>query len=186
MKPKPQRGQSAQRVGLARSTVQRIVVEKSGGGPRATGVVYRTGGRTAAGEVTARATREVIVSAGALESPKLLMLSGIGPVEELVRHGIDVVVEQPYVGRNLMDHPNVQVFFRGHQPTDCNWAQLYGFHRANPASDLKAGAPASGNSSAVASGMTNRSRNCWISATVAPATRASASNRSPSCTAPRS
>src|SRR5262249_54208092 len=68
-----------------------------------------------------------------------LMLSGIGPVEELTRHGIGVVVEQPWVGRNLMDHPNVQVFFRGRHATDCNWAQLYGFHRANADSDLRAG-----------------------------------------------
>jgi choline dehydrogenase len=128
---KPQLG----RVNLTlhtRATVERVLVERDGKGPRAVGVRYRQGGRV----MTARAAREVILCAGALESPKLLMLSGIGPVEELVRHGIDVVVEQAEVGRNLMDHPNVQVFFTGRQPTDCQWAQLYGFHRANPASDL--------------------------------------------------
>ncbi|MCU1280615.1 MAG: hypothetical protein JWM53_4161 [bacterium] len=117
------------------ATVRRIVVEKSGKGPEARGVVYTRGGQ----EIMARAAREVVLCAGALESPKLLMLSGIGPAEELARHGIGIQLEQPYVGRNLMDHPNVQVFFRGRQPTDCDWAQLYGFHRANPASDLKAG-----------------------------------------------
>lgn len=117
------------------ATVEKIVVERGAGGPRATGVVYRYGGRT----VTAHAAREVIVCAGALETPKLLMLSGIGPAGELAAHGIDVVVEQPAVGRNLMDHPNVQVFFRGREATDCDWAQLYGFHRANPATSLPAG-----------------------------------------------
>ena len=117
------------------ATVERVVIERGAGAARATGVTYRHDGKT----VTARAAREVILCAGALESPKLLMLSGVGPVEELVRHGIDVVVDQAHVGRNLMDHPNVQLFFRGRQPTDCDWAQLYGFHRANPDSDLKAG-----------------------------------------------
>jgi choline dehydrogenase-like flavoprotein len=117
------------------ATVQRIVVERGEGGPRATGVTYRYGGET----LTAHAAREVIVCAGALESPKLLMLSGIGPAAALRAHGLEVIVDQPHVGQNLMDHPNVQVFFRGRAPTDCNWAQLYGFHRANPASDLKPG-----------------------------------------------
>ena len=122
------------------ATVQRILVEKSGQGPEARGVVYTRGNGAGGGErITARASREVVLCAGALESPKLLMLSGIGPAEELARHRIAVAVEQPYVGRNLMDHPNVQVFFRGRRATDCNWAQLYGFHRANPDSDLKAG-----------------------------------------------
>lgn len=118
------------------ATVQRIVVEKTGKGPEARGVVYTRGDGAS---ITARAAREVVVCAGALESPKLLMLSGIGPADELARHGIDIAVEQPHVGRNLMDHPNVQVFFRGRRATDCNWAQLYGFGRANPQSDLKAG-----------------------------------------------
>jgi choline dehydrogenase len=117
------------------ATVQRVMVARTGQGPEATGVVYTHAGQT----VTAHAAREVVVCAGALESPKLLMLSGIGPGEELARQGIGVTVEQPHVGRNLMDHPNVQVFFRGRQPTDCNWAQLYGFHRANPDTDLAPG-----------------------------------------------
>ncbi|MCU7729557.1 GMC family oxidoreductase N-terminal domain-containing protein [Actinoplanes sp. KI2] len=50
------------------------------------------------------ATSEVVVCAGALASPKLLMLSGIGPAAELARHGVDTVVDLPGVGRNLQDH----------------------------------------------------------------------------------
>jgi choline dehydrogenase len=118
-----------------RSVVRKILVEKSPDGLRATGVeLLRDGAVT-----VARARREVVLAAGALESPKLLMLSGIGPGAELWRHGIAPLVELP-VGENLMDHPNVQLFFAGKQPTDCNWAQLYGFHRANEASDLPPGA----------------------------------------------
>lgn len=53
------------------------------------------------------ASREVIVAQGVFESPKLLMLSGIGPKNELARHGIDVLVDSPHVGQNLLDHPGV-------------------------------------------------------------------------------
>ena len=51
-----------------------------------------------------RAEHEVLVCAGVFDSPKLLMLSGIGPADELARHGIDVVVDLPGVGENLQDH----------------------------------------------------------------------------------
>ncbi|KAK8233504.1 choline dehydrogenase [Phyllosticta capitalensis] len=50
------------------------------------------------------ATKEVILSAGALHSPQLLMLSGIGPAEHLQEHGIDVLVDRPGVGQNVSDH----------------------------------------------------------------------------------
>lgn len=52
------------------------------------------------------ATKEIILSAGAFDSPKLLKLSGVGPHEELTQFGIDVVHELPGVGENLVDHPN--------------------------------------------------------------------------------
>jgi choline dehydrogenase-like flavoprotein len=55
--------------------------------------------------VTARAEREVIVSAGAYGSPQLLMLSGVGPGEHLREHGVEVVVDQPNVGQHLQEHP---------------------------------------------------------------------------------
>ncbi|RDA95710.1 hypothetical protein CP533_1085 [Ophiocordyceps camponoti-saundersi (nom. inval.)] len=58
------------------------------------------------------ADREVILSQGVFESPKLLMLSGIGPKTELARHGIETVVESPHVGRNLFDHPAVPFVLR--------------------------------------------------------------------------
>ncbi len=67
---------------------------------RATGVDYRRDN----GPRTARARREVIVSAGAINSPKLLKLSGVGPAAELRGHGIVVVHDLPGVGENLQDH----------------------------------------------------------------------------------
>jgi choline dehydrogenase-like flavoprotein len=56
---------------------------------------------------TARAEREVILAAGALVSPQLLMLSGIGPAEQLREHQITVAVDLPGVGENLQDHPYI-------------------------------------------------------------------------------
>lgn len=57
------------------------------------------------GEVTFKAKKEIIVSCGVFESPKLLMLSGIGPEATLKAHGIPVLVNSPHVGQNLLDHP---------------------------------------------------------------------------------
>ncbi|HEY2036039.1 MAG TPA: choline dehydrogenase [Steroidobacteraceae bacterium] len=69
-------------------------------GRRAVGVMYRRGNE----EHVARARREVIVSAGPIQSPKLLQLSGVGPAQELAQHGIGVIHDLPGVGANLQDH----------------------------------------------------------------------------------
>jgi choline oxidase len=71
-------------------------------GRRATGVEYeQEPGRD---RVTVAARREVVLCAGAIDSPKLLMLSGIGPADHLRAHGVDVLVDAPGVGANLDDH----------------------------------------------------------------------------------
>jgi choline dehydrogenase-like flavoprotein len=77
-------------------------------GRRATGVVCRSGGR----EQTVQARRAVILSAGAFQSPQLLMLSGIGPAAELARHGIAVAHDLPGVGQNLQDHVDFTLLYR--------------------------------------------------------------------------
>ena len=69
-------------------------------GRRAVGVKYEQKGRIE----TARAAREVILCGGAINSPQLLMLSGVGPAAHLQAHGIDVVHDLPGVGENLQDH----------------------------------------------------------------------------------
>ena len=78
------------------------VIVESG---RAVGVRYAKGGQT----VEARASREVILSGGAVNSPQILLLSGIGPADELRRVGIDVKHDLPGVGANLQDHLDAAV-----------------------------------------------------------------------------
>ena len=58
-------------------------------------------------EISVYASREVILSQGVFETPKLLMLSGIGPADELAKHGISPIVESRHVGQHLLDHPIV-------------------------------------------------------------------------------
>jgi choline dehydrogenase len=83
-------------------------------GQRVTGVDVRPPGATT--PVHVRARREVILSAGAVDSPKLLMLSGIGPANALRRHGIPVVLDLPGVGANLQDHLRVSIRWTARQP----------------------------------------------------------------------
>jgi len=81
--------------------VRRIIFE----GRRAVAVEAIVEGR----ETTFHASREIIISAGALGSPGLLLRSGVGPAEQLKAHGIDVVHDAPNVGENLIEHMNVSV-----------------------------------------------------------------------------
>ena len=81
---------------LTEATTARVLIEKG----RAVGVAYRKGGK----EVTVRAAREVILSGGAVNSPQVLMLSGIGPADHLKSMGVPVQADVPGVGGNLQDH----------------------------------------------------------------------------------
>ncbi|MWP38687.1 choline dehydrogenase [Rhodobacter sphaeroides] len=95
-------------VKLTRALALKVVIEEG----RAVGVeVQRRGGR----EVI-RAGREVILAASSLNTPKLLMLSGIGSAAHLAEHGIPVVADRPGVGRNLQDHLEVYMQFASLQP----------------------------------------------------------------------
>ena len=88
--------------------VTRVVLDGSTGHVMATGVEYRlAGGETR----TALAATEVVLSAGAIGSPHLLLLSGIGPRMELEAAGIACYVDSPHVGKHLKDHLHVALFF---------------------------------------------------------------------------
>jgi choline dehydrogenase len=86
--------------------VEKVVVE----GGRAVGVRFRQGGQL----VEARTKGEVILSAGAIGSPQILQLSGIGPAGWLAEHGIGVVRDTPGVGHNLQDHLQQRAIFKVH------------------------------------------------------------------------
>jgi choline dehydrogenase len=88
--------------------VRRILFE----GKKAVAVEYEQGGV----RKLLRARREIILSAGAFNSPHLLMLSGIGPAGHLAEQGIDALVDLPGVGENLQDHPIGFTFWQASQP----------------------------------------------------------------------
>jgi choline dehydrogenase len=113
----------------------RVLVE----GGRATGVEYVSGGR----RHVAHADREVVLSGGAINSPQLLMLSGIGPADHLRSVGLEVVHDLPGVGNGLQDHPLVPVIwnvrsgkslFRAESPS--GYLQWFGARRGPLTSNL--------------------------------------------------
>ena len=83
-------------------------------GKRATGVTYRDRAGT---RHTVHAAREVILSGGAINSPQILMLSGIGEAAQLAAHGIDVIADLPGVGKNLQDHLQARLVYKCNEPT---------------------------------------------------------------------
>ena len=95
-------------VELVRAFARRVVIENG----RAVGVEVLRGGQIEV--ISARA--EVIVAASAINSPKLLMLSGIGDANHLKSHGIEVVAHRPGVGANLQDHLEIYMQFQASQP----------------------------------------------------------------------
>lgn len=105
---KPVRNRSNLEV-RTKATVSRIMVEND----TATGVEYRWKEHNH----TALARREVILSAGAIASPKLLLLSGVGPADHLSEQGIHVVCDLPEVGRNLQEHPCIMITRGSRVPT---------------------------------------------------------------------
>ena len=130
-------------------TQERILIHKS----RAVGVEFQRGEQLC----VAYARREVVLCGGAVNSPQLLMLSGIGDRDHLVDHGIDVVYHSPEVGQNLLDHLTTRLgfaveggsLFAGEKPKELigyltrrrgmltsSIAEAYGFLRSRPELDL--------------------------------------------------
>jgi choline dehydrogenase len=93
---------------LTHTHATRILFEKN----RAVGVAYIQAGQTR----EARAAREVILSGGSINSPQLLLLSGVGPADHLRALGIPIVLDLPGVGQNLHDHIAVGAFYYATQP----------------------------------------------------------------------
>ncbi len=95
--------------------VTHALVEKIGlDGKRATSVTYRD---RAGRQQVVKANREIILSGGAINSPQILMLSGIGPSDQLGEHGIETLVDLPGVGQNLQDHLQARLVYKCNEPT---------------------------------------------------------------------
>jgi choline dehydrogenase len=85
-------------------------------GKRASGITYSVDGV----ERTAECSGEVVLSAGAIASPQILMLSGVGHKDELKKHNIDVVKHAPGVGKNLQDHLQIRTIYKVNKPLTLN------------------------------------------------------------------
>lgn len=156
-----------------RSQATRLVIE----GAHVTGVEFVRDGRIE----RARTRREVVVAAGAIESPKLLLLSGIGPAGQLRAHGLPVVADLPGVGASLQDHPRVSLRWAGRRvlPGSSVSAGLLTFSRSP--------APATSPDIQFYVGRGLDEEDPFITLTVAftrPASRGSVSLRSPDPLAP--
>src|SRR6187200_2460094 len=97
-----------QNVSLVKGLARRIVIENQ----RATGVEIEA--RKQIQVVKAR--REVVLAASSINSPKLLMLSGVGPARHLAEHGIETIADRPGVGQNLQDHMELYIQQESLQP----------------------------------------------------------------------
>ncbi|AEI93174.1 choline dehydrogenase [Roseobacter litoralis] len=93
---------------LVNGLAQRVIFE----GRRARGVEILQGGTTK----VIRASREVVLASSSINSPKLLMLSGIGPAAHLAEHGVEVIADRPGVGQNLQDHLELYLQMASKQP----------------------------------------------------------------------
>ncbi|MEJ1118406.1 choline dehydrogenase [Phyllobacterium sp. CCNWLW109] len=99
-------------VNLINGFARRVIIENQ----RAVGVEITRRGKVE----TIRARREVIIAASSINSPKLLMLSGIGPAAHLKEHGINVIADRPGVGQNLQDHMEVYIQQESLKPITLN------------------------------------------------------------------
>ncbi|OCK94107.1 GMC oxidoreductase [Cenococcum geophilum 1.58] len=90
------------------SLAKRVLFNTSSKNPTATGVTVRTNEQT----YTLHAKKEVIISAGALQAPQILMVSGVGPKSTLQSLGIPVIADRPGVGRNMQDHMFVSLVYQ--------------------------------------------------------------------------
>uniref|UniRef100_A0A5B6ZF07 Glucose-methanol-choline oxidoreductase N-terminal domain-containing protein n=2 Tax=Davidia involucrata TaxID=16924 RepID=A0A5B6ZF07_DAVIN len=110
------------------ATVHQILFKKNGNQkPRAYGVLFRDGkGNKHIAKLNNGSMDEIILSAGALGSPQLLMLSGIGPKEHLLAHGIKVVLNQPMVGQGMADNSMNALVIPSPRPVGVSLVQVVG------------------------------------------------------------
>lgn len=95
---------------ITNALVQKVLIEDG----RATGISFLDKSGNAQ---LITCTREIVLASGAINSPQLLMLSGIGEAEQLKKNGIDVIADLPAVGKNMQDHLQARLVFKCNEPT---------------------------------------------------------------------
>ncbi len=95
---------------ITHAQVEKVIIE----GKRATGVTYTDRSGT---QHTIKARKEIVLSGGAINSPQILMLSGIGEAAQLAENGINVVHDLPGVGKNMQDHLQARLVYKCNEPT---------------------------------------------------------------------
>ncbi|XP_016464354.2 protein HOTHEAD isoform X2 [Nicotiana tabacum] len=112
---------------LVHATVQKIEFDTSGKKPRAVGVIFKDeNGNTHKAFLSKRRGSEIIVSSGAIGSPQILMLSGIGPKKELEKLNIPVVLDNKFVGKGMSDNPLNTIFVPTNRPVEQSLIQTVG------------------------------------------------------------
>ncbi|ALK95105.1 choline dehydrogenase [Massilia sp. WF1] len=106
--------------------VEKLLIEASGQDKVCRGVQFTGGGRA----FTATARRETLLAAGAIGSPSILQLSGIGPAARLAQHGVNPLVDSPGVGENLQDHLQLRMVYRITGAPSLNTSAAHWFGKA--------------------------------------------------------
>ncbi|TFY63176.1 hypothetical protein EVG20_g6436 [Dentipellis fragilis] len=110
------------------ATVTKLLFETGDAGPQAVGAEFASSAD--APRYRARARKEIILSAGAVHTPHILLLSGVGPAELLTQHSISVVADMPGVGTHLRDHPVIDVVLREKSGDNLNYLRPKGIRDA--------------------------------------------------------
>ncbi|KAI8544602.1 hypothetical protein RHMOL_Rhmol08G0309600 [Rhododendron molle] len=112
---------------LVHATVQKIVFDTKGKKPRAVGVIFKDEqGNQHRAYVSKRRGSEIIVSSGAIGSPQMLLLSGIGPKADLKKLNISMVLDNEFVGKGMSDNPMNTVFIPSNRPVEQSLIQIVG------------------------------------------------------------
>ncbi|KAK2653282.1 hypothetical protein Ddye_013138 [Dipteronia dyeriana] len=112
---------------LIHATVQKIVFDKSGKRPKAVGVIFKDEkGNQHRAFLANNPRSEIILSCGAIGSPQMLLLSGVGPRAELEKLNISVVLDNKFVGKGMADNPMNTIFVPSNRPVDQSLIQTVG------------------------------------------------------------
>ncbi|KAL3343839.1 hypothetical protein AABB24_027389 [Solanum stoloniferum] len=132
---------------LVHATVQKIDFDTSGKKPRAVGVIFKDeNGKEHKAFLSTRKGSEIIVSSGAIGSPHILMLSGIGPKAELEKLNITVVLDNKFVGQGMSDNPLNTIFVPTNRPVEQSLIQTVGITKKGVYIEASSGFGQSGDS----------------------------------------